>query len=88
MVVSSKEHIALYMKDKTGITVPIVLRDKIRALKKTKGEKLSSVIERLLSLYEKVEEIKIKKQNLTKNLEENKNGTNKFKQESVRAITT
>ena len=86
MVVSHKEYMVDYMHDKTGITVPIELRDKIKTLKKRKGEKLSCVIERLFSLYKKVEEIKKRKQNLNKKMRDN-NAKTKIKQRTIRAST-
>ena len=68
MEISLKEYLTEQMEDKTTISIPIILRNKLYLLKK-KGEAMYNVIERLLVLNEKVEKIKMKKQkNLTKNL--------------------
>ena len=83
MEVSLKEYMTEHMENKTTITIPVVLRNKLWLLKK-KGEAMYNVIERLLELNEKLEEIRKKrKQNLTKNLEEHKNGTNKVNQRTT-----
>lgn len=69
MEVILKEYATEHMKNKTTITIPIILRNKLYLMKK-KGEAMYDVIERLLELNEKVEKIKKKKiQNLTKNSE-------------------
>jgi len=86
MEVSLKEYLTEHMENKTTITIPITLRNKLYLLKK-KGEAMYDVIERLLVLNKKVEEIKKRKQNLTKNSEVNKLGTNKIKQREIRAST-
>jgi hypothetical protein len=79
MEVSLKEYLTEHMENKTTITIPVALRNKLYLLKK-KGEAMYNVIERLLVLNEKVEKIKKRKQNLNKKLEEKENGTNKIKQ--------